>query len=59
MELAWRIGERSGETDGRRTLDNEDFFARLGQRASALLGETPAEGFGYRVAEALVAHLAQ
>jgi glutamate-ammonia-ligase adenylyltransferase len=40
---------RAGETDGRRTLDNEDFFARLVQRASALLGETTAEGFGYRV----------
>lgn len=40
---------RAGETDGRRTLDNEDFFARLVQRASTLLGETTAEGFGYRV----------
>jgi glutamate-ammonia-ligase adenylyltransferase len=40
---------RAGETDGRRTLDNEDFFARLVQRASALLGETTAEGFCYRV----------
>lgn len=40
---------RAGETDGRRTLDNEDFFARLVQRASNLLGETTAEGFGYRV----------
>ena len=39
----------AGETDGRRALDNEDFFARLVQRASALLGETTAEGFGYRV----------
>jgi len=40
---------RAGETDGRRVLDNEDFFARLVQRASTLLGETTAEGFGYRV----------
>jgi [glutamine synthetase] adenylyltransferase / [glutamine synthetase]-adenylyl-L-tyrosine phosphorylase len=40
---------RGGETDGRRPLDNEDFFARLVQRASTLLGETTAEGFGYRV----------
>lgn len=40
---------RAGETDGRRSLDNEDFFARLVQRASNLLGETTAEGFGYRV----------
>ncbi|MCP5473773.1 MAG: bifunctional [glutamate--ammonia ligase]-adenylyl-L-tyrosine phosphorylase/[glutamate--ammonia-ligase] adenylyltransferase [Rhodanobacteraceae bacterium] len=40
---------RAGETDGRRALDNEDFFARLVQRASTLLGETTAEGFGYRV----------
>lgn len=40
---------RAGETDGRRSLDNEDFFARLVQRASTLLGETTAEGFGYRV----------
>lgn len=40
---------RAGETDGRRPVDNEDFFARLVQRASTLLGETTAEGFGYRV----------
>ena len=40
---------RAGETDGRRALDNEDFFARLVQRASTLLGETTAEGFAYRV----------
>jgi len=40
---------RAGETDGRRPLDNEDFFARLVQRASTLLGETTAEGFTYRV----------
>ncbi len=39
----------AGETDGRRSLDNEDFFARLVQRASALLGETTEEGFCYRV----------
>lgn len=39
----------AGETNGRRALDNEDFFARLVQRASHLLGETTAEGFGYRV----------
>lgn len=38
-----------GETDGRRSLDNEDFFARLVQRASTLLGETRASGFCYRV----------
>ncbi|MFO1493176.1 MAG: bifunctional [glutamate--ammonia ligase]-adenylyl-L-tyrosine phosphorylase/[glutamate--ammonia-ligase] adenylyltransferase [Lysobacterales bacterium] len=40
---------QAGETNGRRSLDNEDFFARLVQRASHLLGETTAEGFGYRV----------
>lgn len=39
----------AGETDGRRSLDNEDFFARVVQRASGLLGETTAEGFCYRV----------
>ncbi len=38
-----------GETNGRRSIDNEDFFARLVQRASTLLGETRAEGFCYRV----------
>ncbi|GMU43127.1 MAG: glutamate-ammonia-ligase adenylyltransferase [Lysobacterales bacterium] len=40
---------RAGETDGRRALDNEEFFARLVQRASVLLGETTAEGLCYRV----------
>jgi len=39
----------AGETDGRRSLDNEDFFARLVQKTSAYLGETTEEGFGYRV----------
>jgi glutamate-ammonia-ligase adenylyltransferase len=38
-----------GETDGRRPLDNEEFFGRMVQRISQLLGDTSAEGFCYRV----------
>jgi glutamate-ammonia-ligase adenylyltransferase len=39
----------AGETDGRRALDNEEFFGRMVQRISQLLGDTSAEGFCYRV----------
>jgi glutamate-ammonia-ligase adenylyltransferase len=38
-----------GETDGRRPLDNEEFFGRMVQRISQLLGDTSAEGFCHRV----------
>ncbi|KAF1690733.1 bifunctional [glutamate--ammonia ligase]-adenylyl-L-tyrosine phosphorylase/[glutamate--ammonia-ligase] adenylyltransferase [Pseudoxanthomonas koreensis] len=38
-----------GESDGRRTLAAEDYFARLGQRLAKLLDETTADGFCHRV----------
>ncbi len=39
----------NGETDGRRSLSNEEFFRRLGQRLIKLLHEATAEGFVFRV----------
>jgi len=39
----------SGSSDGARPLDNETWFQRAGQRLIQLLGETTAEGFGFRV----------
>lgn len=38
-----------GTSDGPRSLDNEDWFARLGQRLAQLLGEVTADGFCHRV----------
>ncbi|MFZ1493932.1 MAG: bifunctional [glutamate--ammonia ligase]-adenylyl-L-tyrosine phosphorylase/[glutamate--ammonia-ligase] adenylyltransferase [Candidatus Competibacter denitrificans] len=40
---------RQGQTDGDRSVSNEEFFRRLGQRVSKLLAEPTAEGFVYRV----------
>jgi glutamate-ammonia-ligase adenylyltransferase len=39
----------AGETDGRRALANEEFFARLGQRLTRALDATTADGFVFRV----------
>jgi glutamate-ammonia-ligase adenylyltransferase len=39
----------AGETDGERTLVNEQFFVRLGQQVVRLLDQATAEGFVYRV----------
>jgi glutamate-ammonia-ligase adenylyltransferase len=39
----------AGQTDGRRPLSNEEFFARQGRLATRLLAERTAEGFVYRV----------
>ncbi|MEN9503282.1 MAG: bifunctional [glutamate--ammonia ligase]-adenylyl-L-tyrosine [Pseudomonadota bacterium] len=39
----------AGETDGKRSLDNQSFFVRVGQRLINTLGQTTAEGFAYRV----------
>jgi glutamate-ammonia-ligase adenylyltransferase len=39
----------AGESDGRRVLDNEDYFARQVQRASALLSEVTEHGYCFRV----------
>jgi glutamate-ammonia-ligase adenylyltransferase len=38
-----------GETDGERTLANEEFFTRLGQLVIRLLDAPTEEGFGWRV----------
>ena len=38
-----------GETDGRRAIANREFFDRLGRRVIALLDETTADGFVFRV----------
>lgn len=38
-----------GETDGARSVSNEEFFRRLGQRLSKILAELTAEGFVFRV----------
>lgn len=38
-----------GETDGARSLSNEQFFLRLGQQLVQLLDQSTAEGFAYRV----------
>lgn len=40
---------RSGETDGRRRIANEDYFTRLGQALIRLLDAPTAEGFVFRV----------
>ncbi|HPQ94153.1 MAG: bifunctional [glutamate--ammonia ligase]-adenylyl-L-tyrosine phosphorylase/[glutamate--ammonia-ligase] adenylyltransferase [Thiothrix sp.] len=39
----------NGETDGRRALDNQTFFTRLGQKLINTLGKITADGFAYRV----------
>jgi len=38
-----------GETDGERSIDNAEFFLRLGQRIINLLAASTADGFVYRV----------
>jgi glutamate-ammonia-ligase adenylyltransferase len=48
IDLIFLYGER-GATDGARSLDNGDFFTRLGQELIRALQETTAEGFVYRV----------
>lgn len=40
---------RDGESDGRRALAAEDYFARLGQQLARLLDEPTADGFCHRV----------
>lgn len=39
----------AGATDGKRDLDNQTFFTRVGQRLIGVLGQTTAEGIVYRV----------
>ena len=38
-----------GETDGARSIDNEDFFTRLGRLVIRILGERTSEGIVHRV----------
>ncbi|MDH2917288.1 MAG: bifunctional [glutamate--ammonia ligase]-adenylyl-L-tyrosine phosphorylase/[glutamate--ammonia-ligase] adenylyltransferase [Gallionella sp.] len=38
-----------GETDGARTLSNNEFFSRLGRRLIALINDLTADGFVFRV----------
>ena len=40
---------RQGQSDGRKSISNEEFFRRLGQRLIKILAEPTAEGFVYRV----------
>jgi glutamate-ammonia-ligase adenylyltransferase len=40
---------RHGQTDGAKTISNEEFFRRLGQRLIKTLAEPTAEGFVFRV----------
>ncbi len=39
----------AGETDGRRALDNQTFFTRLGQKVINTLAQVTGDGFAYRV----------
>lgn len=39
----------AGATDGKRDLDNQTFFTRVGQRLIGVLGQTTADGIVYRV----------
>ena len=41
--------EHEGESDGARSLDAQDWFARLGQQLAKLLDEVTADGFSHRV----------
>jgi glutamate-ammonia-ligase adenylyltransferase len=39
----------AGETNGRRSVDNQTFFTRVGQKLINTLGQVTADGFAYRV----------
>lgn len=41
--------EEEGETDGRRSISNQEFFSKVGQRIIALLDPITADGFVFRV----------
>ena len=41
--------EEDGDTDGRRSLSNQEFFIKVGQRLIALLDPITADGFVFRV----------
>ncbi len=40
---------RKGQTNGRRVIDNEEFFRRLGQKLIRILDDRDSEGFVFRV----------
>ncbi len=48
IDLVFAFAE-GGQSDGARALDNETWFMRAGQRLIQLLGDTTADGFGFRV----------
>jgi glutamate-ammonia-ligase adenylyltransferase len=48
IDLVFVFPEK-GETAGPRSIDNEDFFTRLGRLVIRILGERTAEGFVFRV----------
>ncbi len=48
IDLIFAFSE-AGTTDGKRDLDNQTFFTRVGQRMIAILGQTTADGIVYRV----------
>jgi glutamate-ammonia-ligase adenylyltransferase len=48
VDLVYAYPER-GTSDGARALDADDYFARIGQKLAALLGEVTADGFSHRV----------
>lgn len=48
IDLIFCYPER-GQTDGRRPLDNEQFFTRLARQVIKVIGENTAEGFVFRV----------
>lgn len=43
------VFSEAGETAGPRRIDNHEFFTRLGKRLIALIGDTTADGFVFRV----------
>jgi len=43
------LHRESGETDGKKSVDNEDYFRRVGQLAIRFLDSVTSEGFVYRV----------
>ncbi|MDZ4296923.1 MAG: bifunctional [glutamate--ammonia ligase]-adenylyl-L-tyrosine phosphorylase/[glutamate--ammonia-ligase] adenylyltransferase [Moraxellaceae bacterium] len=48
IDLIFTYAEE-GETDGRRSISNQEFFIKVGQRAIALLDAITADGFVFRV----------
>ncbi|WP_228291590.1 bifunctional [glutamate--ammonia ligase]-adenylyl-L-tyrosine phosphorylase/[glutamate--ammonia-ligase] adenylyltransferase [Thiothrix litoralis] len=48
IDLIFAFPEK-GDTDGKRSLDNQTFFTRVGQRLIGVLGQTTADGIAYRV----------